>query len=367
MRNTSLKTARLTACGVLVASIGLTAGLMPAGTSAGATPAAATNALFNSVSCPSQKLCIAVGDNGSGAGLVEVSQDGGAVFKSVSIPRSHALEGVTCVGTERCFAVGGNTVLWTNDGGARWSGTSKGSALTDVSCNSATHCTAVGWSSGLNGGQAYYTTNEVTWLPAATFPTFQNDLESVACNGTVCVATGEVVMVSSDGGMVWSSIGIGGGDDGLFDVSCLPTTKSCLAVGMNPSGEFNHALKGQLVRTDNDGKTFTNVSQSLNPATATVSEISCSSATTCAVVGFPPTTGALMFSMTVNRGVSWKAQTGPFGFGYGASWSASARELDISCTSSSSCVVVGSSGSGPSAVRTSDGGRKWTSSSTQPG
>jgi hypothetical protein len=71
-----------------------------------------------------------------------------------------------------------------------------------------------------------------------------------------------------------------------------------------------------------------------------------------------------VFTSTGNGGVSWNGRTGPAGFKNppGASTDGA---LDISCATSSSCVVVGSSGAGPKVARTTNDGKSWTSGSAQ--
>ena len=73
------------------------------------------------------------------SGLVELSTDGGATFTDEPVPAgTPSLEGVTCIDTLHCLAVGGSDVLLTADGGKRWHSEYAGRDLTTVTCTSST-------------------------------------------------------------------------------------------------------------------------------------------------------------------------------------------------------------------------------------
>jgi hypothetical protein len=330
---------------------------------------------FNSVSCPTATLCVAVGQTGPGAGLVEVSNDGGNFFASAAIPAGiPSLSGVACPDATHCFAVGGSTIIASADGGRSWRASPgpSGSTLDNVACQNDTHCTAVGFSSlgGFGGLQGWfeYTTNGAVWAASTGSPSSMNVPHGVSCTSDMCVADGEGVYVSINGGITWVAKNVNGGIDALISVSCIPGSQDCLLIGTN-SGI---GTSGQLVVTADDGGTFTNVSSRLPLGSDSAQQISCVSPADCSIAGpgdpgvNPSLPYPSLFGQTGDAGGSWTDRPGPSSFfrtppgpiplpgGVG-----------ISCVSSTSCVMVGYNGSGPAATVTADGGSSWKPSTTQ--
>ena len=318
---------------------------------------------LNAAFCPSASLCVAVGATATHGGLVEISDDAGASFESVAIPGgTPSLEGVTCPDSSHCFAVGGSTILSSSNGGLSWAATSGGQNLTGVSCQSDTSCAAVG-SAGTGGTSFIYTIDGTAWSTSGAIPVGANAM-SVSCNASACMAVGESVYVSGDGGNTWQEVAINGGIDGLTGVSCLQSTTTCLAVGPNPAGLTGPAA-GQLVITTDDGATWTNEGSVMGLGTSTARQISCVATTYCGVVGLPVLNqqtdqwGDTLFTATANSGADWGPASGPSGF------SDPSYTTGISCWSVNSCVIVGGTNSSGAAQVTTNGGASWTASSVQ--
>jgi hypothetical protein len=100
---------------------------------------------LNSISCPSTKLCIAVGSDGNVLSSTHPLTGG---WKGVSVDRRWSLVSISCPSTKLCVAVDGvrNVFTSTNPtGGAQaWQRTSDGDAgVTAVSCPTLSRCVAV--------------------------------------------------------------------------------------------------------------------------------------------------------------------------------------------------------------------------------
>jgi hypothetical protein len=325
---------------------------------------------LNAVSCPSASLCVAVGTTSTHGGLVELSDDAGATFESVAVPGgTPTLDGVTCPDVTHCFAVGGGTILSSGNGGLTWAATSAGQNLIGVSCQSDSRCAAVG-TAGTGGTSFIYTTNGTSWSTSGTIPAGANAV-GVSCNPSACMAVGEGVYVSTDGGDVWQSHDVSGGIQALMDVSCLQGTTTCLAVGGNLAGLLGPAA-GQLVITTDNGVDWTNEGAVMGLGSWNASRISCVAADYCAVVGLPALDGRTdqwgptIFTGTNNSGGTWSPLSGPLGFtGPSENNGVFASNTGVSCWSAGSCVIAGGTATSGAAQITTNGGTSWTVSSVQ--
>jgi hypothetical protein len=329
------------------------------------TPAVSSSGgWFNGVSCPSAQRCVAVGRTSAKTGLVEVSVNGGQSFVAVPIPASPGLEGVTCPDVGHCYAVGGGTVLASRDGGRTWTASAAGRSLHSVACENATRCAAVG---AFNGFSSFiFTSDGTTWATATSVP-LGAVASGVACTTSACVAAGQSSYVTTNGGQTWSQARLQGGDptDALISASCVPGTTTCLEVGTTYGGEADPTLPGQLLISTDDGATWSNATTNLPRASAASASISCTVGGACAVAGLSHTTGGPdLFIRTTDAGLSWSPPSGPPGFHFAASTTL----LDgrgVGCPSTTTCVVIGYSGSKAAAEVTTDGGTAWTASTVQ--
>jgi hypothetical protein len=251
---------------------------------------------LDAVSCPTRTFCVAVGVN-----TVPNVEDRAAAqywdgqhWSLMTLPKLPALwnaglRGVSCVSAKRCVAVGTVTgtrgatqQLIENWDGTHWSiaptpaATTLGRELEGVSCTSAFHCVAVGWSGSKSGRDPTLieTWNGTQWsiTPSPNFddPLALNRLSSVSCaSSTSCVAVGFATAANkpSDAnplletwdGTRWTTMPTptaSSGHDYLSGVSC--TTAYCGVVGFST---VNAAL---------DAQTFT-LAGAIAPRSVTVS------------------------------------------------------------------------------------------------
>jgi hypothetical protein len=222
------------------------------------------NGLFN-VSCLSATSCIAVGEftNNSYIARTLVESWNGASWTRVASPNAgtnhNLLSDVSCVSPTSCIAVGSYRDWSTKDRTLieSWDGTywtrlaspnvgTNYNYLNEVSCVSATSCTAVG--AYKNTGNVYRTLivswNGTSWTSTSSpnAGTDYNALWSVSCvSATSCIAIGFYVntsdvyqtMIESWNGTNWtrlSSPNVGASHNFLWAVSCVPAAP-CTAVG----------------------------------------------------------------------------------------------------------------------------------------
>jgi hypothetical protein len=184
----------------------------------------------------------------------------------------------------------------------------------------------------------------------------------VACSSISCVAAGESIYVSANGGASWTTKGINGGTQGVEAVSCTTATM-CIAVGTNALGISQPTAPGQDIVSTDGGSTWTNESTSLPASTATLQAISCAGTSSCVAVGPPESTGGpFVVAATTNGGTTWTGGgTGPSGLTYAQG----IPLLGISCSAASTCIVVAGNSTGPVAYTTTNSGSTWTKDTVQ--
>ena len=293
-------------------------------------PTGADSSHLNDVSCTSVTACTAVGSytsyvgtTGKQATLAE-RWDGTAwtiqPTPELAGPNGSSLEGVSCTSATACTAVGS----YRNSAGKlvtlaeRWDGTAwtvqstpnptgaggSSPSLQDVSCTSATACTAVG--------------------------DFYNS------SGTA------VTLAERWNGTSWKIQSTpnptGAGGSHLKDVSCTTAT-ACTAVGSS----YNNSTGKLVTLAERWNGTAWTIQSTPNPTGAGGSYlegVSCTSATACTAVGYsdqdlriPPVTLAERWN-----GTSWIVQPTP---GPTGAQSRSRRLEGVSCTTATACTAVG--------------------------
>ena len=276
---------------------------------------------------------------------------------------SNELDGVSCVSSTNCAAVGSHfsddahpsQTLIESWGGSNWTvvpspnpGTA--SLLYGVSCTSTTNCVAVGsygnaWPPDRTLVESW---NGSSWtvVPSPNPAGSSAVLEGVSCTSTTnCVAVGgyriangltDRTLIESWNGITWStasSLSPGSTYNALQSVSCTSAT-DCTAVGGYRSGD---SLPDQTLVESWNGSTW-KVVPSPNPLPSGGGEftgVSCTSSTNCVAVGggsdgtYRSTTVTEMWD-----GASWRivpsASPGVFSILYG-----------VSCANATSCVAVG--------------------------
>jgi photosystem II stability/assembly factor-like uncharacterized protein len=174
---------------------------------------------FNSVSCTTAKICVAVGGDSTLLGVVATSSNGGSSWTPGTLDSGEPeMNSVDCWNSSDCVAVGQGATLTTTSGGTSWTSRTVPTAnttLLGVSCASSSTCVSVGvtpGNAGPYGGQVLMSSDGgATWL-APTLPPNVGALGSVACpSATFCVAVGAQILVSTDNGQTWTPRYVVGG------------------------------------------------------------------------------------------------------------------------------------------------------------
>ena len=241
-----------------------------------AVPKPANLSLFSSIACPSTSRCFAVGGmRSSDSDVVHllVEQWNGTTWSKMTVPStglyySSLLEGIACVSTSNCTAVGGaaNTnyqTLIEHWNGSTWtvqpsppSPAPNSIQLNGVTCTSAANCVAVG---GVHHSDGYYAPlferwNGTTWSIQSISPSteFGTSLTNVAClSANDCNAVGVGANVVHWNGTQWKlqpvPIPNGLTGAGLSGVSCAGG--HCTAVGFAGGKATQHNHVTYIVRS----------------------------------------------------------------------------------------------------------------------
>ncbi len=295
---------------------------------------------LTAVSCPSSRICDALGETVSGVyDLTLRTTDGGRRWSSRTLPAGTALgAALACPSAERCVTFGhkgtNTTALAfvTGDGGDHWATArlaGNPTGVNDVACPSRTECLAVG--TGPAGPLVLRSADGGARWVDESLPAGAPNLVAVSCPTTaICVAVGGAAIRSTDGGRTWRLEGRLSSDiNAISSLACASPTL-CIAVGSTPSS-------AAAARTTDGGEHWTERSL----AGSNLEDVSCASRSVCETVGFASfespgaPAGAIAFD-TSNGGASWRPQALPRG----------TLELDgISCTAVASCRAVGDAGS----------------------
>jgi hypothetical protein len=281
---------------------------------------------LRAVSCPSSRVCVAVGSGPSSASLAEVST--GGVWSTSGSSPAGTVTSLSCASRTFCVGVGsiagaGGRSMPVID---RWNGSDwnarrvairagRSGSLAGVTCLSRRFCAAVG-----------------STLPARARPLTQGSLIAERWNGSR-----------------WRSMTVGERTRGsLTSVSCLSRT-SCIAVGGNNSEAIAERWNGAR--------------WSIQPVpsdySVALSSISCPGPSECVAVGvdtLPQSQSIVAFRW---NGVRWsppRTVGGSFGLGVGG--------LRVSCSSAKSCIFVGTdttdSNGDTAGFSAHWNGRRWT-------
>ena len=311
-------TAALLAVGALLVPSAVSAVATPTRAAAQGPAVAKTADKLLSVSCPTDAMCVAVGEssfsttetmlaerwNGHKWSVTRLAHPSGAT--------SSALTGVSCTSARACTAVGFDFVPSTGGGplAERWNGSRwalevtpnpgiGGVPLAAVSCGSATSCTAVGY---YDFGALGFTSNTLAehwngrrWA-VASLPSpgaLGGDLSAVSCpSRSICTAAGYYNGTSDEGpGTAPLAMRLGSGGwaveptpghadenvtSGATGVSC-PTVSTCTAVGENAGGgPLAMRWDGLKWRTQTAADEF---------GLLGFNGVSCTSATACIAIG----------------------------------------------------------------------------------
>jgi hypothetical protein len=315
-----------------------------------AEPAGAIGNSLGAVSCVSATFCEAVGEHGNAlntqSNLAEVWNGTTWRVQATPSPRSrfgptdNDLEGVSCVSTTFCEAVGngphGMSALGWN--GTSWQVQNRpgagGVQGQFVSCPSVSFCMSVDAFARVD------TWNGSSWSAGTDVPGF-SPVDSVSCvSATFCEVVGSGPSGESAAvwnGSTWTAQPTPGGPGEILSaVTCLTAT-SCEAVGELVNGGSPLTLAEAW-----NGSTWT-VQPTPNPSAFnvnTLSSVSCTAADACTAVGDSSTT-SFVPSQTlaeVWNGMAWTLQTTP-----NRASPAPNFLTGVSCGASQVCTAVGDS------------------------
>lgn len=361
-----------TAVGYLVESDGARAALVErwdgARWSLQHTPELANTALA-AVSCTAANACTAVGSIKTATVEVSLAERWDGERWTVQRPpepppaTSSALTGVSCTSASACTAVG----HFADAAGAqvalaeRWNGAAwiiqptsnpigaSGAVLTGVSCTSSTECAAVGFFSGGRIKQAGLAErwDGVTWTIQPTPGSTGGHFNGVSCTSpSACTAVGsqainDSVLAETWDGTAWSlqttPRPAGGVFNSLSAVSCIATL-SCSAVG----SFTNSTTTLQVTLAERQHGTAWSIETTPNPIGATrssLSDVSCVTANACTSVGQALKDDGTVVSLAERwDGRAWSQQSTPNPAG-----AIESTLTGVACATSNSCMAVGSS------------------------
>jgi len=318
---------------------------------------------LSKVSCSAATACAAIGDvsfsDGTTAPVAEI-WDGHTWTITNSPGAGNFLSGVSCTAKTACTAVGdvlsGGTPVplaefwdgtnWTPQNAQNPPGATRG-FLTDVSCTTATACTAVGFYDDAQGNElplaerwdgTNWTIQQAQNPPGTTTA----QLTSVSCPAaTTCVAVGTfltpsfTVLTEVWDGNNWTIKDTPTPKAVLQGVSCSTPT-ACTGVGDVFNGTQTVPLAEHW-----DGNVWT-MQKAANPPGATISElasVSCpaTSATNCTAVGFQTDANDVTTTVAENwNGASWTVQDSANVL------NAQLNDLTgVSCASATTCMSTG--------------------------
>jgi hypothetical protein len=335
-------------------------------------PAPAGTGQLDAVTCADQAHCWAVGAPGTAAAaatgtgttasvpptaatVIEATINGGKTWtaQAVTLTPAPALTGISCPSARLCMAVGlsatGSTgvVLTTSDAGATWAQASAPTGaivVTSIACAATTDCTAIA-SDGTTFWSAHSTDFGRTWQQEGDLPPGFLDAGHLACVvGAACLATGYTattsghgqgaIAISTDSGGTWAAATVPAGT-GLVQGAVCATISSCLAVGTTSTTVSAVVpAKGALLTSEDGGHTW--ASTASDQPVDDMFGIDCPSPSTCAVVGTK-----WIGTPAVGAGAVAHSSDG------GASFAASVTEYtplaltSLSCPTTQRCVAVG--------------------------
>jgi hypothetical protein len=335
------------------------------------SPSASQDVGLNKVACANSAFCVAVGFQNTAPGSdTLIEQWDGAHWSIVPSPNAAGagesqLYGVSCAGPSFCVAVGvsGPGSTFVNALAEQWDGHSwsivnavnalgpAATQLNAVSCLSSSWCTAVGYSKDAlaNRHALVETWNGTTWTVVTTTPPAgekNSQLNALSCaSSSWCMAVGGYTNASSDfvslaqvwNGTTWSVVpspNPGSGTSGEFiGVSCAGAG-FCVTVGQWYNGTV---FQAQLATWN--GTSWTNVTApEATPSMQNFfNDVSCTSATSCGIVGSAATGGTATPIAVTWDGSTWSLVTAPVPTG------ATSTGLEaVTCVTNWQCVSVGS-------------------------
>jgi hypothetical protein len=352
--------------------------------------ARSTFSVLNGVAC--RIMCVAVGwgtEAGRDMTIGEARAIASWTLKTAPDPTSEdLLNGIGCYGSNACFAVGsaarvgeayiGGTGTWLVWESVAPAG-SASSSLADAACaREPTTCTTVGsYKARAESAELPYAatwTGERWTIQTVPLPEGARSgaLNDVSCAvPTACKAVGSFVnasrveqtLVVNWNGSRWSvdtSPNVAGASTNkLMGVSCF-SSRECTAVGMSFGG-----TEGPVIERWNGTTWALQTNPTLPPGVsfAELLAVSCAGASACTAVGQDAPGGGDFEPYAASwDGTRWTSSSAPY-----LVFTDYAYLDDVSCTSATACVAVGTyqlSGGGSSTLAAEWDGTSWTVHST---
>ena len=296
-------------------------------------PAAMAAKGIDSTSCPTTNVCVGVGQEG-----VTATQNGGSTWtQMLFVPlNSTATSNLACTSNMACvWAPGDETVYWTTDQGSSWQPKSLPTSVTF-----------------LNGGSPQ-TDGPIIGVYALACGDSQHCAIAVNAASPDTNGTDPMVLTTANGGTSWTEQWAYTSWYSLTvtSIACPPSGTWCLWLGQ---GYTSHPFAtGGYVPYP--GGSVSGLTVPSNGAVGWNS-LACPGSSTCTAAGLDGSNNVVV-AKTTNGGSSWAAQTPASGFPSGTI-------PQISCGSTSACIVVG--GSAASVMQTTNGGSSWSMVTTMP-
>ena len=336
------------------------------------TPRGASSGALSGVSCASRRVCVAVGSytDGTGRRVTLAERWNGSRWSLQRTPNragsaGSGLSGVSCPSPSVCAAVGSGPggVLVERLSRSAWSiqrtprtKATKGGGLSGVSCVSRRACTAVG---STPRGALVERWNGSRWSVQPTPRLGGAVLSGVSCpSGRVCIAVGShrgATLAERWNGSAWavrqtptpSDVTFGNSDASLSAVSC-PSATACFAVGSDLPASDNGTIPRVIPLAERWNGSRWSIQATPGPSQQGCSNfcltqlngVSCRSGRTCTAVGSYTviTSGAAATFGEGWNGSRWSIRTTPSPDG-----GASSQLNGVSCTSAAACTAVGAS------------------------
>jgi photosystem II stability/assembly factor-like uncharacterized protein len=334
-------------------------------------PAPAGTGQLDAVSCAGATHCWAVGAPGqavapavapgttstvpSPATVIDATVNGGKSWTAqpLTLTPAPTLTGISCPTARLCMAVGlsgtgtAGVVLTTGDGGTTWTPAPVPTGAIDVTsivCARPTDCTVVA-TDGTTFWSAHSSDFGHTWLREGDLPPGLMDAGNLSCvTGAACLVTGftattaghgqGAIAISTDGGGTWAAAAVPAGS-GLVQRAACTTISSCLAVGTTATAvSAVIPAQGALLTSDDGGHTWVRAA-----ATQPIDDIygiDCPSPSTCAMVGTnwtgTPAVGTGAVARSTDGGAVFTAATTEY---------TPLALTAVTCPTTQGCVAVG--------------------------